>query len=291
MATASASMTGAAHPIPAGAGIGLRAPHHREFLERQPGIPWVEVHSENFFAEGGRQIEVLDAVRHSYGISLHGVGLSIGSTDTLSEQHLKSLKQLVDRVQPVLVSEHLSWSSVGDVFSNDLLPMPHTGEALAHFSARVSQVQDFLHRQILIENVSSYLRFPEDAMTEWQFLAELAQRSGCGILLDVNNVYVSAQNHGFDADAYIAALPTTLIQEIHLAGHTAVDDDDGRLLIDTHDAPVADPVWELYRRTIARTGPLPTLIEWDSQLPALDRLITEARHADAIAGVRHVRVA
>lgn len=291
MATASASMTGAAHPIPACAGIGLRAPHHREFLERQPGIPWVEVHSENFFAEGGRQIDVLDAVRRNYGISLHGVGLSIGSTDALSGQHLKSLKRLVDRIQPALVSEHLSWSSVGDVFSNDLLPMPHTGEALTHFSMRVSQVQDFLQRQILIENVSSYLRFPEDSVTEWQFLAELARRSGCGILLDVNNVYVSAQNHGYDADAYIAALPIALIQEIHLAGHTAVDDDDGRLLIDTHDAPVADPVWDLYRRTIARTGPLPTLIEWDSQLPALDRLVAEARHADAIAGVPHVRVA
>ena len=291
MATASASMTGAAHPIPAGAGIGLRAPHHREFLERQPGIPWVEVHSENFFAEGGRQIDVLDAVRRNYGISLHGVGLSIGSTDALSGQHLKSLKRLVDRIRPALVSEHLSWSSVGDVFSNDLLPMPHTGEALTHFSTRVSQVQDFLQRQILIENVSSYLRFPEDSVTEWQFLAELARRSGCGILLDVNNVYVSAQNHGYDADAYIAALPIALIQEIHLAGHTAVDDDDGRLLIDTHDAPVADPVWDLYRRTIARTGPLPTLIEWDSQLPALDRLVAEARHADAIAGVPDVRVA
>ena len=291
MATASASTTGAAHPIPACAGIGLRALHHREFLERLPGIPWVEVHSENFFADGGRQIEVLDTVRRNYGISLHGVGLSIGSTDALSGQHLKSLKQLVDRVQPALVSEHLSWSSVDDVFSNDLLPMPHTGEALTHFSTRVNQVQDFLQRQILIENVSSYLRFPEDSVTEWQFLAELAQRSGCGILLDVNNVYVSAQNHGFDADEYIAALPTAIIQEIHLAGHTAVTDEHGQLLIATHDAPVADPVWDLYRRTIARTGPLPTLIEWDSQLPALDRLIAEARRADAIGGVRHVRVA
>ena len=291
MTTASASMTGAAHPIPARAGIGLRAPHHREFLERRPDIPWVEVHSENFFADGGRQIEVLDAVRCNYGISLHGVGLSIGSADGLDDEHLRRLKRLVDRVQPALVSEHLSWSAVDGVFSNDLLPMPHTGEALAHFSARVSQVQDFLQRQILIENVSSYLRFPEDTMTEWQFLAELAQHSGCGILLDVNNVYVSAKNHDFDADAYIAAIPVTLIQEIHLAGHTVIADEDGELLVDTHDAPVADPVWDLYRRTIARTGPLPTLIEWDSQLPALDRLIAEAQRADAIAGARHARVA
>ena len=291
MTATSISMPSAVQPVPAQAGIGLRTAHHREFLARQPRIPWVEVHSENFFADGGRQIELIDAVRCNYGISLHGVGLSIGSTDPLSCQHLQNLKRLVNRVQPALVSEHLSWSSVDGVFTNDLLPMPHTGEALRHFSARVCEVQDFLRRQILIENVSSYLRFPDDAITEWQFLTELAQRSGCGILLDVNNVYVSAQNHDFDADAYIAAIPVTLIQEIHLAGHTVIADEDGELLVDTHDAPVADPVWDLYRRTIARTGPLPTLIEWDSQLPALDRLIAEAQRADAIAGVRHARVA
>jgi uncharacterized protein (UPF0276 family) len=291
MVTASATRTDAAHPIPAQAGIGLRAPHHREFLEQRPQIPWVEIHSENFFAAGGRQLEVLDAVRRDYGISLHGVGLSIGSTDRLDAEHLRRLKRLVERTQPALVSEHLSWSSVNGVFSNDLLPMPHTAEALAHFSAHVSEVQDFLKRQILIENVSSYLRFPENSMTEWQFITELAQHSGCGILLDVNNVYVSARNHGFDADAYIAAIPVALIQEIHLAGHTVVSDEDGELLIDTHDAPVTDQVWDLYARTIARTGPLPTLIEWDAQLPTLDRLIAEARRADALAGVRHARVA
>jgi uncharacterized protein (UPF0276 family) len=291
MVAASAFRADAAQPIPAQAGIGLRAPHHREFLEQRPQIPWVEVHSENFFAEGGRQLEVLDAVRRDYGISLHGVGLSIGSTDQLDAEHLRRLKRLVERTQPALVSEHLSWSSMDGVFSNDLLPMPHTAEALAHFSAHVSQVQDFLKRQILIENVSSYLRFPEDSMTEWQFITELAQHSGCGILLDVNNVYVSARNHGFDADTFIAAIPVALIQEIHLAGHTVVSDEDGVLLIDTHDAPVTDQVWDLYARTIARTGPLPTLIEWDSQLPTLERLIAEARHADAVAGVRHARVA
>lgn len=291
MTSASAILSGAAQPVPAQAGIGLRAPHHRELLERQPLIPWVEVHSENFFADGGRQIEVLDAVRRNYGISLHGVGLSIGSADPLSERHLQSLKRLVDRIQPALVSEHLSWSSVNGVFSNDLLPMPYTREALAHFSARVNQVQEFLRRQILIENVSSYLRFAEDTMSEWHFLTELAQHSGCGILLDVNNVYVSARNHGFDADAFIAAIPLASIQEIHLAGHTVITDTEGQLLVDTHDAPVADPVWDLYRRTIARTGPLPTLIEWDSQLPAVDILIAEAQRADAIAGVPHARVA
>lgn len=291
MARASAFKADAAQPIPAQAGIGLRAPHHRDFLEQRPDIPWVEVHSENFFAEGGRQIEVLDAVRRDYGISLHGVGLSIGSADPLCRKHLHSLKRLAERIQPALVSEHLSWSSVDGVFGNDLLPMPHTTEALMHFSAHVSQVQDFLQRQILIENVSSYLRFPDDTLTEWQFITELARHSGCGILLDVNNVYVSARNHGFDADAFITAIPVALIQEIHLAGHTVVTDDSGELLIDTHDAPVSDPVWNLYQRTISRTGPLPTLIEWDSKLPSLDRLIDEARRADAVAGVRHARVA
>lgn len=288
---ASANQADAAQPIPARAGIGLRAPHHREFIERRPDIPWVEVHSENFFADGGRQMEVLDAVRRDHGISLHGVGLSIGSTDGLDAEHLRRLKRLVGRVQPALVSEHLSWSSVDGVYSNDLLPMPHTREALLHFSAQVSHVQDFLQRQILIENVSSYLRFPEDSMSEWQFITELARRSGCGILLDVNNVYVSARNHGFDADAFITAIPVALVQEIHLAGHTVVSDEGRELLIDTHDAPVCDAVWDLYQRTIARTGPLPTLIEWDSQLPSLDRLIAEARRADTVAGVRHARVA
>jgi uncharacterized protein (UPF0276 family) len=291
MTTASAILSDAARPVPARAGIGLRAAHHREFLERRPDIPWVEVHSENFFAKGGRQIEVLEAVRCDYGISLHGVGLSVGSVDPLSAQHLQSLKRLVDRVQPALVSEHLSWSSVDGVFSNDLLPMPYTREALTHFSARISEVQDQLCRQILIENVSSYLRFPDDAISEWQFLTELAQHSGCGILLDVNNVYVNARNHCFDADTFITAIPVALVQEIHLAGHTIVHDEDGELLIDTHDAPVADPVWDLYQRTITRTGPLPTLIEWDSQLPPLDILLAEAQRADAIAGVRHAHVA
>ncbi|MEZ5561995.1 MAG: DUF692 domain-containing protein [Gammaproteobacteria bacterium] len=291
MAMASAAGADAPHPVPAQAGIGLRAPHHREFLERRPEIPWVEVHSENFFADGGRQLEILEAVRQTHGVSLHGVGLSIGSADALDAGHLRCLKRLVDRIQPALVSEHLSWSSVDGIYTNDLLPMPHTREALAHFSARVSEVQDRLGRQILVENVSSYLRFPDDTMTEWQFLAELARHSGCGILLDVNNVYVSARNHGFDADAYIAAIPVALIQEIHLAGHTVVSDESGELLIDTHDAPVTDPVWDLYQRTVARTGLLPTLIEWDSQLPTLDRLVAEARRADAVAGARHARVA
>ncbi|TAK53708.1 MAG: DUF692 domain-containing protein [Gammaproteobacteria bacterium] len=246
-------------------------------------MPWVEVHSENFFADGGRQLEVIDAVRRDYGLSLHGVGLSLGSVDPLSREHLQRLRRLVRRVEPALVSEHLAWGSVGGTFVNDLLPMPHTDEALQHMVARVGEVQDFLGRQILIENVSSYLQFPGAELSEPEFLIELARRSGCGLLLDVNNVYVSARNHGFDAAQYIAAMPAVLVREIHLAGHTVVDDPEGEFLVDTHDALVAAPVWELYRQAVARLGPVPALIEWDSSLPALDELLAEARRADSAA--------
>ena len=279
-------------PIPASAGIGLRSPHHDEFLRRRPDIPWVEVHSENFFADGGRQIEVLAALRHDFGISLHGVGLSLGSADPLSREHLGRLKQLIERVEPALVSEHLAWGSVGGTFANDLLPMPRTHEALRHMVARVGEVQEFLGRQILVENVSSYLQFPGAELSEAEVLVELARRSGCGILFDVNNLYVSACNHGFDAARYVAAMPVELVQEIHLAGHTVVDDAEGAFLVDTHDARVAAPVWDLYRRTLAHLGPVPALIEWDSRLPALDDLIAEARLADACAAeVLHARAA
>ena len=284
----------ASRPVPAQAGIGLRSPHHDEFLVRRPEIPWVEVHSENFFADGGRQLQVLDAVRRDYGLSLHGVGLSLGSTDPLDPEHLRRLKRLVERAQPALVSEHVCWSSAGGVFLNDLLPLPCTLEALRHVAARVGEVQDLLGRQILVENVSSYLEFDGAEMTEWDFVVQLARRAGCGILLDVNNVYVSAENHGFPARNFLDAIPAELIGELHLAGHTAVDG----LLIDTHSAPVTEAVWTLYRDTIRRLGPVPTLIEWDADLPTLDRLLAEAAtantHANAAADAReaaHARVA
>jgi uncharacterized protein (UPF0276 family) len=266
----------ASRPIPAAAGIGLRTLHHAEFLSTRPAIPWVEVHSENFFADGGRQVQVLDAVRRDYGVSLHGVGLSLGSTDPLDHGHLRRLRRLVQRVAPALVSEHVCWGSVGGIFLNDLLPLPYTTAALTHLAARVCAVQDYLGRQILVENVSSYLEFDGADMTEWDFLVELARRAGCAILLDVNNIYVSARNHGFDPGSYLDAIPPELVGEIHLAGHTAADG----LLIDTHSAPVADPVWALYREALQRLGPVPTLIEWDAQLPSLDRLLAEARTAD-----------
>jgi uncharacterized protein (UPF0276 family) len=225
-----ASPEGPSRPIPARAGIGLRAPHHDEFLAARPAVPWVEVHSENFFADGGRQIAVLESVRRDYGVSLHGVGLSLGSSDALDRAHLARLKRLVDRIEPALVSEHVSWSSVDGLFLNDLLPLPATREALDHMVARIGEVQDALGRRILVENVSSYLGIGGEEMTEWEFLAELARRAGCGVLLDVNNVWVSARNHGFDPHEYLAAMDASVVAEIHLAGHSIVDDGAGELL-------------------------------------------------------------
>jgi len=273
-------------PVPAQAGIGLRAPHHDEFLRRRPPVSWVEVHSENFFAAGGRQLEVLESVRRDYPLSLHGVGLSLGSTDVLDPDHLESLARLVCRVEPALVSEHLSFSSAGGVFLNDLLPLPFTREAVAHLVSRIGQVQERLRRPILVENVSSYLSFAQVEMSEWEFLLAVAKGAGCGILLDVNNLYVNACNHGFDPGRYLAAIPAALVGELHLAGHTVTtrrgaDGTELTLRIDTHSAPVCEAVWDLYQEALQRLGPKPTLIEWDAELPALDRLLAEAGLADA----------
>jgi uncharacterized protein (UPF0276 family) len=266
------------------AGIGLRSPHHAEFMARRPAVALVEVHSENFFG-GGRHRDVLRRVRRDTPVSLHGIGLSLGSTDALDLRHLRALAALVDDVQPMLVSDHLSWSSVAGVHANDLLPLPYTPEALAHVCRRVEQVQALLGRRILVENVSSYLQFEASSMAEWEFLAELAARTGCGVLLDVNNVHVSACNHGFDPLRYLEALPTDAVQEMHLAGHVANpvplgDGRTGEILIDTHSRPVAPAVWRLYRHALARFGPVPTIVEWDADLPPLDTLIDEAAAAE-----------
>lgn len=268
------------HPrsLPARAGIGLRAAHYDEFLATRPPVGWVEVISENLHAEGGRQPAVLEAVRRDYPLSLHGVGLSLGSADPLDRGHLARLARLVARFEPALVSEHASWSSVDGVFANDLLPLPLDEESLAHLVSRVGQVQDALGRELLVENVSTYLRPGRCTMSEWEFHVELARRAGCRLLLDVNNVYVNAVNHGFDAGRWIDAVPADLVGEIHLAGHHGTAGDD--LLIDTHDRPVPEPVWALYRRAVARLGHVPALIEWDARLPALEVLLAEARRAD-----------
>jgi len=273
------------------AGIGLRAAHHEEIVARRPSVGWFEAHTENYFARGGSQRRVLDKVRESYELSLHGVGLSIGSTDPLDAAHLAETARLVREQQPLLVSEHLSWGSVNGRFTNDLLPMPYTQEALHHMVARVRQVQDALGRQILIENVSSYLQFKGAELTEWDFLAALSQASGCGLLLDVNNVYVNAMNHGFDALSFLDGVPRHSVREIHLAGHSVRRIGERDVRIDTHDAPVCDEVWTLYAAALERFGPIPTLIEWDSSLPAFDVLAAEAHKADRMMEVERARAA
>ena len=273
--------------IAARAGIGLRAPHYREVLATRPDIGWFEVHSENYFGEGGQPLHYLERIRAEYPISLHGVGLSLGSADALDPEHLRRLKALVRRIEPGLVSEHLCWSSIGGRHVNDLLPLPYTEEALAVVCAHVREAQDFLGRQILVENVSSYLQFSHSTLDEWDFVAEVAARSGCAILLDVNNIYVSACNHGFDARRYLRAVPPRAVREIHLAGFDRADG----LLIDTHGHRVAAPVWELYREALERFGPVPTLIEWDTDIPALAVLLEEAVTADRLAEEAHALAA
>jgi len=267
--------------LPARAGIGLRSGHVSELLASRPPVPWLEVHPENYMG-GGRAGASLEAVRLDYPVSLHGVGLSLGTAGALDRRHLGRLRTLVDRLDPCLVSEHLSWSTVGGAYLNHLLPVPYTEETLAVVAEHVDQVQEALARPILVENPSSYLRFRHSSIGEPQFLAELARRTGCGLLCDVNNIYVSAWNVGHDADAYLGALPAAAVAEIHLAGH-AVNDADGRaILIDDHGSPVPPPVWALYRKALERFGAVPTLVEWDANLPELEVLLGEAQTADGI---------
>ena len=273
--------------IPARAGVGLRTPHQHEILDALPAVGWLEAHSENYFADGGPALAALERARAHYPLSLHGVGLSLGSTDPLALDHLRKLKALVSRFEPGLVSEHLSWSSVGGRYLNDLLPLPYTDEALRHICERVAQVQDFLQRRILVENISSYYRFEHSTIPEWEFVAEVARRTGCGILLDVNDIYVSAANHRFDPRQYLHAIPAAAVGEIHLAGH----ENNGECLIDSHSRPVCDAVWALYRQALARIGPLPTLIEWDNDIPELAVLVAEASKADSVLREAHALAA
>ncbi|MGZ5034084.1 MAG: MNIO family bufferin maturase [Usitatibacter sp.] len=261
----------------ASVGIGLRAPHYAQILGRRPALAFLEVHSENFFAAGGQPLAWLERFRGEYALSLHGVGLSLGSADPLDERHLAKLESLVARFEPMLVSEHLCWSSFGGRHANDLLPLPYTEESLAHVVARIDAVQERLGRALLVENVSSYLQFPASTIPEWEFVAEVARRSGCGVLLDVNNIWVSAVNHGFDARRYLEAIEPATVGEVHLAGHER----SGALLIDTHGERVCDDVWDLFDASLARFGSRPTLIEWDTDIPALDVLLEEADKARA----------
>jgi uncharacterized protein len=268
--------------IPAAAGIGLRFAHHEQVLRERPRVAWFEVHAENYFG-GGTLRRVLASVRRDYPLSLHGVGLSVGSAEGLDAQHLHRIAELVRAIEPGLVSEHLSWSIVGGQYLADLLPLPMTEEALEVVCRHVEQTQTVLQRRLLIENPSSYLQFVHSTIPEWEFMAALAERTGCGILCDLNNIYVSASNHGWDPERYLAALPVAAVAEFHLAGHAVRTLDNGSVLcIDDHGSRVAAPVWALYQRALRRFGELPTLIEWDTQIPAFEVLLDEAGQAGAL---------
>ncbi|MBL8518494.1 MAG: DUF692 domain-containing protein [Betaproteobacteria bacterium] len=269
-------------PDPAVAGIGLRSDHYRAFAEMQPAVGFIEVHSENYFGDGGQPLAWLIRFRLDHAVSLHGVGLSLGSADGLDPRHLDKLERLVRRIEPALVSDHLCWGRIAGTHLNDLLPLPFTDEALAVVCRHVDLVQTRLKRRFLVENVSSYLAWQESSMAEAEFVAEVARRTGCGLLVDVNNIHVNAVNHGLDARAFLAALPTEAVLEIHLAGfseYSNTETNAAPLLIDTHGAPVADDVWALYAEALARFGPVPTLIEWDTDIPALPVLLAEAATA------------
>ena len=266
-------------PIPAAAGIGLRFPHHEQVVQGRPPVAWFELHAENYFG-GGAVRRVLERVRRDYPLSLHGVGLSLGSAEELDARHLQRLGELVRSIEPGLVSEHLSWSVLGGQYLADLLPLPMTEEALDVVCRHVEQAQAVLQRALLIENPSTYLQFRHSTIPEWEFLASLAQRTGCGILCDVNNIFVSASNHGWDAQAYLNALPAAAVGEIHLAGHALRALDNGRTVyIDHHGACVSAEVWALYVQALRRFGPRPTLIEWDTDIPAFEVLLDEAAQA------------
>jgi len=262
-----------------GFGLGLRTVHYEDILAARPHVDWFEALSENYMVPGGKPLYYLDRIRADYPIVLHGVSMSIGSTDPLDLEYLKELKALVDRVEPVWMSDHLCWTGIATRNMHDLLPLPYTREAVNHVAGRISQVQEYLGRQILIENVSSYVNFEQSEMTEWEFLREIAERADCLLLFDVNNVYVSGFNHGFDPREYIDALPSQRIQQIHLAGHTNC----GTHIIDTHDAAIIDEVWKLYSYTIEAFGPISTMIERDDHIPDLDVLVAELDQARALA--------
>lgn len=272
----------ARHPIsiPARAGIGLRSQHYREILEEPPPVAWMEAHPENYFGEGGAPLRILERIRASYPLSFHGVGLSLGSIDPLNRTHLDRLKGVIDRFEPSFVSEHLSWSSVDGRFFNDLLPLPYTEESLRHICTRIDEVQTVLKRPLLIENVTRYLTWRASSIPEGDFISEVVRRTGCGILLDLNNLYVNAVNFHLDPVKFLDAIPSDAVQEIHLAGFDHV----GRWLVDTHGQSVYPEVWSLYQWVLYHFGPRPTLIEWDTNLPPLPVLVEQASQADALLG-------
>jgi len=277
--------------IPVSAGVGLRSLHHRDALNNQNKVAWLEVHSENYFGKGGEPLRSLEAIRNNYPISLHGVGMSVGSIDPINYHHLQKLKDLIARIEPGLVSDHLSWNSFGGRYLNNLLPLPYTSETLNHLVSRVDEIQTFLGRQILLENPSSYLEYDYSTYSESTFINELAHRSGCTILLDINNIFVSCTNHQWNPIEYLQNIGITSVGEIHLAGHTENTVAERSILIDTHNRPVSNEVWQLYRLALQRFGQVPTLIEWDTDLPSWEVLVGEADKANAFMEIEYVQAA
>ncbi len=261
-----------------GCGVGLRSEHYEHVTRHWPKMDWFEVISENFMDSGGRPIHILEQVRHHYPVAVHGVSLSIGSIDPLNKEYLRKLKALVERIDPFVVSDHLCWTGVDGENLHDLLPLPFTGEALDHVCRRVEEVQDYLGRKILLENVSSYITYRHSVMPEWEFLTQVAKKSGCGILLDLNNVFVNAYNHRFESSDFLKGIPAELIGQIHLAGYS----DMGSYYFDTHGAPVVQRVWDLYEDAMTRYGQISTLVEWDQHLPSFEKLSQEAERAKKI---------
>ena len=259
-----------------GVGIGLRVPHYRHILEKKPVVDWFEIISENYMVDGGRPLAVLDSILDQYKVVQHGVSMYFGSADKLNREHLKRLKALVRRTKTPWLSDHLCWGSVDGRYTHDLLPMPYTFEAARLTAEKIRQVRDFVEVPVVVENVSSYAEFHVSEMTEWEFLNEVVERADCGILLDVNNIYVSSQNHNFDPKVYVEAVPAERVAQIHVAGHSKFE----RYILDTHDHPVLDPVWALYARAIERCGPTATLLEWDDNIPSFDEVHVEALKAN-----------
>ena len=262
-----------------GFGLGLRTEHYRDFVDAPQAVDWLEIISENYLVDGGKPLHFLDRIRRDYPMVMHGVSLSIGGNDPLDWTYLRQIKGLIDRVEPAWISDHLCWTGHDQLNLHDLLPLPYTEAALRHLTPRVAQVQDFLGQPLLLENVSSYVSFRASEMSEWDFINELVTRSGCELLLDVNNVYVSSVNHGFDPRHFIDAMPIAAVRQIHLAGH----EDHGDYIIDTHDHPVCDAVWDLYAHAVTRFGAVPTMIERDDHIPALPELIAELDAARQVA--------
>ena len=258
-----------------GAGLGLRSSHYETIFNTKPETPWFELLSDNYMADGGLPLAKAEKIRENYPITLHGVGMSLGSADPLNMDYLGRLKSLAEKMEPAYVSDHLAWVSVGGKYTHDLLPLPYTEQTLRHVSERINQAQDFLGRQLLIENPSSYLTFSSTEMQEWEFVKGVVDATDCHLLLDVNNLYVSAMNHGFDPLEYLSALPADKVKEIHLAGYEIK----GSYLFDTHGHEVHQPVWSLYQTALEQLGPVPTLIEWDTDIPSFETLLAQAKKA------------